>query len=177
MPWVSPTGHGKTCTQRQGLSHRNIYEDHSSCQMDGLGGENGARNAVRRHPREPRLGGGVTCTQMVAVWWRGHIWRDVGDGMSSTSWWTGRGEWSSSSLWNLVKPDLCSLHDFRILQCVILSGSCTSMGGQSGLRDRTQRAKAQGSFLRSPSVGCPSPATKAVSGWAQHRSLTPHPNR
>ena len=41
----------------KGLSHRNIYEDHSSCQMDGLGAENGARNAVRRHPREPRLGG------------------------------------------------------------------------------------------------------------------------
>lgn len=40
-----------------GLSHRNTYEDHSSCQMDGLGGKNGARKTLRKHPWEPRLGG------------------------------------------------------------------------------------------------------------------------
>lgn len=65
-----PNSHGKTCTQKAregsgGLSHRNIYEDHSSCQMDGLGGKNGARKALRKHPREPRLGGGCPALQMV----------------------------------------------------------------------------------------------------------------
>lgn len=38
------------------LSHRNVYEDPSSCQMDGLGGKNGDRKALRRHSWEPRLG-------------------------------------------------------------------------------------------------------------------------
>lgn len=41
----------------EGRFWRTESRTRSSCQVDGLGGRNGAGRAVRRHSQEPRLGG------------------------------------------------------------------------------------------------------------------------